>query len=452
MPATTSLQIAPYLEQYFGLWAMAENRFWAEFEYAKNLNLHLHMQGDAPIQAKAAAGVSYERNGSVAMIGLHGKLMKQQSSMGSGTSTVMARRQIRAAMKDGDVSAIMLHIDSPGGTAAGTLELAQDIAAAAKTKPVWAYIEDLGASAAYWAASQATRIITNPTGMVGSIGTYGVVYDYSGAAAMEGVKAYVVRAGKFKGAGTPGTEVSQEQLAEMQRNIDALNAHFLEGVAAGRKMPLEKVQELADGRVHVGKEAVALGLADAVESFDAAFSKLQTKVSKGATKMSMVDTVTPDQTTEQPVHVAQLATTPAPQPAAASYAEIKAACPGADAGFICSQLEAKSTVQAAQLAWMAEQNRRIEAARTEAAQAKTSKPGVAPITLGTVTELKSDSDIYGDPVTQYNAKVREHMGRGMDRLKASQTVAAQHPDLQAAFLLATNPGAKAQRMIKEKFE
>lgn len=450
MPSSTDLRIAPHFDQYFGIWAMAESRFEAEFQYAKSMNLHLHMQGDAPIKAQATAAASFERVGSIAMIGLHGKLMKQQSSMGSGTSTVVARRQLRAATKDPDVAAIMLHIDSPGGTAAGTLELAQDIAAAAKVKPVHAYIEDLGASAAYWAASQATRIVTNATGMVGSIGTYGVVYDYSGAAAMEGVKAFVVRAGRFKGAGTPGTEITQEQLAEMQRNIDALNAHFLDGVASGRKMQLERVKELADGRVHVGQEAMALGLVDAVESFDAAFSKLQTKVSKGAAKM-MSDHVTPEQTAEpitaQLAPVATAPVTPA-APAAATYEQLKAGCIGADAAFLCSQMEAKATLAQAQSAWMTEQNRRVEAARADAATAKTPKPGVAPIT----SHGASVADQEGDPVVRYNSLVREKMASGMDRLKASQLVAKQNPDLHAAFLLAVNPGAKAQRLIKEKFE
>jgi protease-4 len=129
----------------------------------------------------------------VAVISLTGKLMKQQASMGGGTSTVQARRDIRAAASDPDIGAILLRIDSPGGTAAGTKELADEITAAKTKKPVWAYVEDMAASAAYWAASQASRIIANETALVGSIGTYGVVQDTSGMAAMEGVKVHVIR-------------------------------------------------------------------------------------------------------------------------------------------------------------------------------------------------------------------------------------------------------------------
>lgn len=447
----TSLQLTPYLEQYFGIWAMAEDRFWAEFEYAKQLNLHVHLASDEPAKAQAAAsrGEEFSRSGNIAIIGLHGKLMKQQPSMGSGTSTVIARRQVRAAMKDADVSAIMLHIDSPGGTVAGTAELAADIAAAAKIKPVHAYIEDLGTSAAYWLASQASRIAVNATGQVGSIGTYGVIYDYSGAAAMEGVKAYVVRAGKFKGMGVPGTEVTAEQLAELQRNIDALNEHFLQGVSDGRKMALERVRELADGRVYVGKEAKQIGFVDAVESFEAALSRLQKNSSSRSKTMAMSDHLVPEASVEEPV----LATVAAPvKPAApqpATYAELKAACVGADADFICKQLEVNATVAQAQQAWMAEQQRRIEAANAEAAKAreearlaKVEKPGVAPVASGKVTEQAAT----GDPIAEFNEAVAEEMRRtGKPRHAAHAAVCRARPELRDAYVAAWNEQHRAVR-------
>jgi ClpP class serine protease len=99
------------------------------------------------------------------------------------------------------------------GSYPGRTNWQADVREANKKKPVTAYIEDLGASAAYWVASQAGKIYSNEPGFVGSIGTYLVVEDWSGAA--EGAwasKVHVVKAGEFKGAGYPGTPVTDAQL------------------------------------------------------------------------------------------------------------------------------------------------------------------------------------------------------------------------------------------------
>lgn len=280
MPSS-DLRDVPYFDQYFGIWMMYEPSFSAQFNMLRKAELHVHLESRQAVGASSAARSATTKTGSLAIVSLSGKLMKQESSMGGGTSTVAARRELRALKNDADISGVMLHIDSPGGTVAGTQDLAADIAALSAAKPTHSYFEDLAASAAYWAGSQSRFISAGPTTLSGSIGTYAAVYDMSGAAAMEGVKAYVVRAGQFKGMGTPGTEISPEQLTELQRNVDSLNAHFIDGVAAGRKMSRAKVLELADGRVHVGEEAKALGLIDAVESFDAAMARLQQQALKG---------------------------------------------------------------------------------------------------------------------------------------------------------------------------
>jgi signal peptide peptidase SppA len=212
---------------------------------------------------------TYDTVQGVAVVPLNGPLMKQRSKYG-GTSTVEARRAIRQAVSDPNVNAIMLHIDSPGGTVAGNTEIANEVAAAGKKKKVYAHIDDMGASAAYWIASQATRITANPTAMVGSIGVYSVVYDTSKAADMQGVKVHVISSGEFKGAGMDGTEVNAEMIAEEQRIVDQMHDMFVSAVVDGRQMSKKDVTALADGRVWLGAEAKKLGLVDAVMSFDEA--------------------------------------------------------------------------------------------------------------------------------------------------------------------------------------
>jgi len=430
---TSELQI-PYYEQWLGPWAILPDALTQTLELFRKTDLHIHLQQQAINQA--ARGSYRQTAGDVAVISLTGKLMKQQASMGGGTSTVQARRDIRAAAADPDVGAILLRIDSPGGTAAGTKELADEIAAAKTKKPVWAYVEDMAASAAYWAASQAGRIIANETALVGSIGTYGVVQDTSGMAAMEGVKVHVIRAGSFKGAGTPGTEVTAEHLTEMQRTVDGLNEYFLSGVAAGRPMlTASRVRELADGRAYLAAEAKTLGLIDAIASFDRALSELQSqaqvKPRREPMQTSLVETAVDAALS---VDAAPVAATPQappakPQPPApASYQELVAGCVGADPAFLCSQLAAGATLAQAQTAWMAEQNKRLAAAQQ--------RPGVDAV--GTKAAGSTAGTIDPDAISNWEALVQAEQQTGKTPAQATRACVTKHPDAHLAYLAAFN--------------
>ena len=216
-------------------------------------------------------GPRYEVTDGVARLSLDGPMTKKPTCMAwmlGGVSTVEARRALRQAVEDAGVRAIVLCIDSPGGEVAGTFDLADEVARAAAIKPVTAYLEDLCCSAAYAVASQASRVVANRSAVVGAIGTYMVIPDSSRAAQNAGVNVHVVRAGRLKGAGSPGSEVTGEHLAEFQRTVDGLNAQFIATVAQGRGMSVEDVAMLADGRVWVGADAIEVGLVDAVGSLD----------------------------------------------------------------------------------------------------------------------------------------------------------------------------------------
>ena len=210
--------------------------------------------------------------GGVAVLYLSGPITKRPTSMSyffGGTSSVLLRRAVRQAALDADVKAIALIVDSPGGQVNGTADLAADVAAAAQKKPVGAYAEDTCCSAAYWVASQADFLYCNLTGAVGSIGTLLVIQDTSGAYAKEGVKVNVISTGRYKGAGADGAPVTKAHLEDFQREVDDINACFLQSVADGRKnLTLEDVTALATGQVHIGQKAVDLGLCDAVTSLD----------------------------------------------------------------------------------------------------------------------------------------------------------------------------------------
>jgi signal peptide peptidase SppA len=222
---------------------------------------------------------SYQVVNGVAVMPLHGPMMKARSKFG-GASTIDARSQIRKAVSDARVSAIMLHIDSPGGTVAGTDALAADVASAnASGKPVYAHIDDMGASAAYYVASQAKRITASPSSLVGSLGTRMVIVDSSEAAKQDGLKVHDVSTGAFKGAGQPGTPVSDAQLKYFQGIVDDGNSHFKAAVRRGRGFSNEETDALFDGKVHDARQAQSFGLIDGVESFDSAMTAAITETS-----------------------------------------------------------------------------------------------------------------------------------------------------------------------------
>jgi signal peptide peptidase SppA len=217
----------------------------------------------------------YPVDGGVAHIAMFGPMQKGDSSFGGTVNTVRVRRAIRDAVANADVSSILLSIDSPGGTVAGTQDLADDVRAAATQKPVHAYVEDMAASAALWVASQASRVAANRTALVGSIGTILVVEDTSQAAAAAGVEVHVVATGAYKGAGVEGAPVTPEHLEYFRGIVDGLNEHFVAAVAEGRRRDVAAIRGVADGRVMSAQEARRAGLIDAVESRDAAVEELR---------------------------------------------------------------------------------------------------------------------------------------------------------------------------------
>jgi len=211
------------------------------------------------------------RNG-VAVIDLAGVMTKEAgwwSWFFSGASTSERRAALRQAEEDSEVKAILLRIDSPGGEVAGTVDLAEEVQRVGKEKRVVAFVEDMACSAAYWVASQASEVVANnAAATVGSIGVVMAVRDSSEAAKSYGVKVHLVKTGTFKGAGWPGTEVTEEHLAQWQAEIDAIFSEFVDAVADGRKLKRKEVLALADGRCFDAKLAMSSGLVDRIDSFD----------------------------------------------------------------------------------------------------------------------------------------------------------------------------------------
>jgi signal peptide peptidase SppA len=426
----------PRLDEYFGLWAVDETRFCAMFDRISRMNLQLHVQEtERPeLESKmyttpARGGATQSDAGQIAVITLAGTMMKQAGSLDSGASTVAARRDIRNAANDPNITGIMLLIDSPGGTVAGTADLASDVSAANAKKPVYAFVEDLCASAAYWVASATSKIYANgPTALVGSIGTYAGLYDLSGAAAKDGIKAKLYKTGPLKGAGFPGTEITAEQDAAFQKMVDEMQTHFSGAVKSNRKLSDEQMKNVSSGGVFLATEAQSLGLIDGIKSFDETLAALEAAATKKKPAGARASAeVVPS---KQEIAMSDPTKETAAAIPAASLKELKTALPKASADFLVKAQEDGLTVSAAKDRYMAEQDAAIDDLR-----AKQKTVGTKPIGGGAKGGTEATA---GDPITDFKAIVDGHISAGMKREKAWSKAVHENKELHAAYVTAYN--------------
>lgn len=203
----------------------------------------------------------------VAFVSLRGLLMKAPPSWavaeGWATDLVAARDLVRGLI-NGRVQTLVLDIESPGGTMAGTQELADAVFDARSSMRVISEIEDLAASAAIWIGVQAHEVRANQGAYVGSIGVYSVLYDASKLADEIGIKVDVVRSTPLKGAGVFGAPISENQRAAVQTQIDDAGRLFEAAIARGRGISAEAAHELATAELWIADVARSKGLIDSI--------------------------------------------------------------------------------------------------------------------------------------------------------------------------------------------
>ncbi|RJQ56343.1 MAG: signal peptide peptidase SppA [Actinobacteria bacterium] len=209
------------------------------------------------VLAAVAAGAAVSGN-QVALIHLDGVIAA------GGDSTVSTPEEIGEALRRADrtptVKAIVLRVDSPGGTAAASQEIAMEVERT--KKPVVVSIADVGASGGYMVSAAADEIVALPASEVGSIGVIIQLPNIQGLADKYGVKMGIIKQGKHKDMGNPFRPLTEEERRILQADTKVTYDQFIEQVAKGRDLPVAKVRELATGRVWVGTEARELGLVD----------------------------------------------------------------------------------------------------------------------------------------------------------------------------------------------
>lgn len=219
----------------------------------------------------------------VAVIPIQGVIAQHPQSLGTSTDEIGAA--LNAALANDRVDAILLDVDSPGGTVGGIPELGAKIAAATQSKPIVALANSMMASAAYWLASQADEVVVTPSGEVGSIGVFMVHEDWSKNLEQEGVAITAISAGKFKIEGAPWEPLSAEAEAFRRARVEEVYGWFVKAVASGRRDSQANVRSsYGEGRVLGAVQAVNAKLADRIGTFEDTVMRLATKVQRRASR------------------------------------------------------------------------------------------------------------------------------------------------------------------------
>lgn len=209
----------------------------------------------------------------IAVIPIYGVISLHPQSMGASTAVIGSR--LRMVLESPNIDAVLLDIDSPGGTLAGVPELAEQIFQARAVKPITAIANGMAASAGYWIAAAAQRVVLIPSGEAGSIGVYMLHEDWSKHLEQEGIKLTAISAGKFKLEGAPWEPLSDETAAFYQGQVTEAYTWFVKDVARFRgDTPANVRAGYGEGRVLTAKEAKAANLVDAIASVDETLDKM----------------------------------------------------------------------------------------------------------------------------------------------------------------------------------
>lgn len=206
-----------------------------------------------------------EKFGNVAIIKLYGTISTTDSSgflSDDGVSSNEIVALLDEAEKDPSVKAIVLDINSGGGSPVGSDEIGRKLRSINKTKVAW--VRDIGASGAYWVASNTDYIVANRLSLVGSIGVTGSYLDFSKLLKDYNITYRRLVSGKYKDSGSPLKELTPDEEQMIQNLIDELHGYFVLEVANNRNLSEENVRSLATGEVFSGQKGYELGLVDKV--------------------------------------------------------------------------------------------------------------------------------------------------------------------------------------------
>lgn len=235
-------------------------------------------------KAKVLSSAKYPNIGIVNMVGTLSKRLYGLDAISGGETMRDMQSRIQAALDDPNINAIVLNIDSPGGTVDGTKEFADFIRSA--HKPIVAYADGLMASAAYWIGSAADKVVAFDTSQVGSIGVIIAHHDFSGQLEQAGVKITHIYAGQYKALGNSAEPLSKESETYLQDKVDYFYSLFVDAVAENRGVDTQTVlKKMAEGKLFIGQQAKEAGLVDEIGGLDTALQLAAQLVEGGSDEM-----------------------------------------------------------------------------------------------------------------------------------------------------------------------
>ena len=226
---------------------------------------------DKPLKEKVLSGYGRDK---VLLVDVSGVIMetRHRSLLGLGVATTPAyiKEVLDKAAKDGHIKALVLRINSPGGTVSASDMMHHELMLYKQEHhvPVVACLMSLATSGGYYLAQAADTIVANPAGITGSIGVLAMKLNFKGLMNKVGVQGEMVKSGKWKDFWSPFRPSTPQEKQMMQEIINSYYRGFVDVVCQGRKMDLKEVKRVADGRIYTASQAKDLGLVDSLGYLD----------------------------------------------------------------------------------------------------------------------------------------------------------------------------------------
>jgi protease-4 len=227
-----------------------------------------------PWQERTLEGGGFDK---VAVIRVSGEIVAegQQGPFGGGpASAADLVSQLRQAQEDEAVKAVIVHLNTPGGSVVGSdsvLRAVEELSEAGK--PVVASMGEIAASGGYYIAAGADRIVADPATLTGSIGVIMVLMNFEDAAGKLGIEPIVIKAGRHKDMGSPFRDLSGEERRMFEDLLEESHERFIGIVAEGRNLDGDELEDVTDGRIMSGLQAEERGLVDVLGGFSAAIDE-----------------------------------------------------------------------------------------------------------------------------------------------------------------------------------
>ncbi len=214
------------------------------------------------------AALGSPMGGNVALVYVRGAITDSAELSlfgGAGVGSEGIVRRLDKIRKDPSVKAVILRVDSPGGTVAASQDLFDAIQRVRRAgKKVVASMGDVAASGGYYVAASADRIVAQRGTLTGSIGVIMGGFELEGLMKKLGIRDTTIKSGKLKDVGSQFRAMTAEERASLQRTSNEVHDQFIRDVALGRKLPVARVRQIADGSIYTGERAKALGLVDQI--------------------------------------------------------------------------------------------------------------------------------------------------------------------------------------------